>query len=210
MGERFRTRRQYGTAVAICREALALNPPPEDAFEAQAALVAGLAGAGRGEEAEAEVPELLRLADLHPAPDQKVFFAAEAFFQQGDDLMELGQEREARAAFGRAGVLLEANRTRYGDGRYRAAAMYLEAEAHRLLGEPAEAIAGFEALLAAYPDCERPWLARYLIARCHEQLLAEGLSTAEAVKAAYQALVDNHPGSPPAAYAARRAAQDGC
>lgn len=156
----------------------------------------------RTEERLTEIEALLTENAGNPFLPQAVFQAAEHFHFRAREALGRGRREQAQADFRRAIALWDRNRTQTADPLHRAHAAYYSAAAYRRLGDHEAALKCWLEVVRDHPDYEKAWFARFMAARCCEELGQKGGFTPEDVKAAYRLVIDKDPNSPAAPTAA--------
>ena len=128
-----------------------------------------------------------------------VFQIAEEYYFLGERLMRAGYREQGKQAFETAIRLWENNKL-LPDRHHAAMASYYAGVASGYIGDDLSALEYYQEVALDYPEYDKAWHARFMVAECAGRLSAADLMRhvdAEALQLmAYQEILDNDPNSP--------------
>lgn len=213
LGEAYRKHGHHADSIRIHQAVLALRPTETE----QLCAYAGMAKAQIQKDTfifdpneidlarrQEICPELIieqLIADYATAPRTgfHVFQIAEEYYFRGEHLMKTGQPEAGKLAFETAIRLWKHNKA-LPDRHHAAMAAYFSGVASGYLGDAFSAMGYYQEVARNYPEYDKAWHARFMVAECAGRLSASNLMRhADAVAmqlTAYQEILDNDPNSP--------------
>jgi tetratricopeptide (TPR) repeat protein len=213
LGNDYRAQGYYADCLGLHESALMRNPDEQQALAAYAGMAKAqiqlpMAGgdpngvekiASKTVTSETVVEQLI--ADYAHVSDLgfHVFQIGEEYYFLGDKLVKEGKKEQGREAFQRA-IDIWQNNTVIADRRHAAMAAYYSGVASGYLGDDAAALGYYQVVARDYPEYEKAWHARFMVAECAGKLASAGQVNREdavAVQlAAYHSLLLNDPNCP--------------
>jgi tetratricopeptide (TPR) repeat protein len=133
-----------------------------------------------------------------------VFQIGEEYYFRGEKTLKNREPAKANADFLKAIAIWEKNRSVLDDLEHQAYATYYSGVAYKYMGDTARAIEYYQQVVENHPDYEKAWHAQYMIAKHYEKQAAQGKTSIEQVRQAYQTLLDKYPDSPAAEIANKK------
>jgi tetratricopeptide (TPR) repeat protein len=213
LGNDYRTHGYYTDCIRLHESSVALNPDAKERLNAYAGMAKAQVWLPAAMSDPNEVEGVaLQILQPEAVVDQlvidyanvsglgfHVFQIGEEYYFLGEKLVKQGKREQGHDAFEKAIRVWSKNKT-IPDRHHAAMAAYYSGVASGYLGDDVAALAYYQEVAQAYPEYEKAWHARFMVAECAGKLAAAGKvnqANAAAVQlTAYQDLLLNDPNCP--------------
>ena len=147
---------------------------------------------------------ILSHSDTLKQADQYLFDIGEAYYLRAEKVLRLGNKTQAQTEYADALAIWENIRAKSTDPNQQANAIYYSGAAFSAMEDYETAVKYFSEVVEKYPNYKKAWYARFRIAQIYETFQVQGKVTKEAIKVAYERLLQNDPNCPAAPIAIQK------